>query len=222
MSLYIILDDSKLDVTTLSTARILELYNQLAFELGKPEVKRFSSRTTAESRIVGIADAARAAKKGKGLLNKVEVETKDGPVEVDLNKLAIDPSKHPGGIEEKPAPALKPSPTPKATAPAAAGSPRWARPKKEAAAKVAYRPKTGSIQEQMYQWLTQPGGIPIEEFCQRAKATGMRDRSFFVPQSVWSGLRYLFVTSKGYGLSFDGSHIQLLIPADEREANGKK
>jgi hypothetical protein len=36
--------------------------------------------------------------------NLITVETADGPTEVDLNKLAIDPSNNPGGIKTPPAP----------------------------------------------------------------------------------------------------------------------
>lgn len=209
MSLFIIIDDTKVDVTTLTTARILELYNQLAFELGKPEVKRFSSRTTGESRLVGIADAAREARKGKGLLN--ETDQRQVKQEAEMRK-----------AEQKPAPAPTPKPTPAPTAPVAAGAPRWARPKKEPAAKIAYKPRPGSSQAIMYDALTQPGGIDIEQFCEAMKAAGIKDKTLHSPPSVWSCLRYLFVTSKGYGLTFDGRNIGLVVPKDERDPNGSK
>ena len=68
----------------------------------------------------------------------------------------------------------------------------------------------------MYNLLTRPHGISIHAFCEEMKQ--FRDKTLRQPATVWSCLRYLFVTSKGYGLHFDGTNISLVVPADERDA----
>lgn len=97
----------------------------------------------------------------------------------------------------------------------------WRRPKHEKAAKVAYRPKDGTIQATMYGLLTRPGGILVEEFCTIVEATGTRDKTLFTPSNVWAAMRYLYVASRGYGLDFDGQRLALIVPADERMTGAK-
>lgn len=229
MSIIIQIDDQKVDVTTLSTARILELYNQLAFELDKPQVKRFATRPKAEGRLIGIADEAR--QKGKatkqGLMFQGKLDEHQQAKSKGKTVTAADVFDNPTGWlgngskpAEKPAPASTPAPTPAPTAAPAAGTARWAKPKKEPASKIAYRPRPGSSQAMMYGLLARPEGIDIQDFCDIMKGEGIKDKTLHTPPSVWSCLRYLFVTSKGYGLSFDGSRIRLLVPADERDAAG--
>lgn len=232
MSIMIIIDDKQVDVTSLSTARIVELYNQLAFELDEDPVKRFATRPKAEGRLIAIADRHRLAHpkpakkddlmfQGKLAEHKQASELDDPDVKAMMaTNGGIAPA--PKTVKESPAPAPKPSPAPAPAAPAAAGTPRWARPKDERPAKIAYKPRPGSSQAQMYDLLTQPGGIDINKFCAAMVKAGIKDKTLHTPPSVWSCLRYLFVTSKGYGLSFDGTHIQLLVPKDEREPNGHK
>jgi hypothetical protein len=225
MSIIIQIDDQKLDVTTLSTARILELYNQLAFELDKPQVKRFATRPKAEGRLIGIADEARQKGKAKSKNNETLVNdsgtklVSDGPNSFKL-ELSESDQKLVEKAKKEPAPASTPAPTPAPTAAPAAGTARWAKPKKEPASKIAYRPRPGSSQAMMYGLLARPEGIDIQDFCDIMKGEGIKDKTLHTPPSVWSCLRYLFVTSKGYGLSFDGSRIRLLVPADERDAAG--
>lgn len=104
----------------------------------------------------------------------------------------------------------------KASAPAKA--PRWARPKREEAAKIAYRPKADTVQAFMYGLLTTTGGVTMEVFCSLMKQHGTKDQTLYTPSMVWSALRYLFVSLRGYGLAFDGTKLSLLVPADERDA----
>ncbi len=106
--------------------------------------------------------------------------------------------------------------TPAAPAPVAEKRDIWRRPKNEAAQRVAYRPVAGSVQAGLYDIITKPGGVSMEEYCRRAAQLNTRDRGLYNPPQVWGALRYLFVTKRGYGLDFDGELIRLLVPADER------
>lgn len=207
MSIIIIIDDKQVDVSTLSTARIVELYNQLAFELGENTVSRFATRPKAEGRLIGIADRHRLAhpKPVKGA-DDLMFQGK-----LDKHQKA----------KQEPAPAPKPSPAPAPAALVAPGAVRWAKAKREEPAKIAYKPRPGSSQAKMYDLLARPEGVDIQDFCDIMKGEGIKDKTLHTPPSVWSCLRYLFVTSKGYGLSFDGSRLQLLVPKDEREPVGK-
>lgn len=97
-------------------------------------------------------------------------------------------------------------------------SDRWRRVKREEPQKVAYRPLPGSVQDGLYQLLTASPALTMEEYCARASELNTSDRTLFVAPQVWGALRYLFVTKRGYGLDFDGTHIRLIVPADERPA----
>jgi hypothetical protein len=109
----------------------------------------------------------------------------------------------------------------------APATPRWRKPKKTPASKVAYRPRAGSLQERMYTLLTQCGpdgerGITVEEFCDFMAKAGAKP-TMTKHEQTWSNLGYLFVSLRGYGLEFDGSRIWLLVPKEERDAvAGKK
>jgi hypothetical protein len=104
--------------------------------------------------------------------------------------------------------------------PPVASTPRelWRRAKTIKPSKISYRPKAGSVQAQMYTLLTATPPVTIEAFCAAMPATGTKDKVFLTPPRAWSRLNYLFVTQKGYGLDFDGTHIRLLVPTDERDA----
>lgn len=97
----------------------------------------------------------------------------------------------------------------------------WRRPKHENPSKIAYRPEDGTVQAGLYALLTKPGGIEMDAYCAAAKQLKTKDSTLFTPPSVWGALRYLFVTSRGYGLDFDGTKLQLLVPADERQSSRK-
>ena len=100
--------------------------------------------------------------------------------------------------------------------PAPAAKPeRWRRPKRCEPGPVAYKPRAGSKQAVMYDLLTLAPRVSLERVCETMLAHGGSERSW-VPEKVWGELSFVLATQKGYGLDFDGTTIQLLIPADER------
>lgn len=104
-------------------------------------------------------------------------------------------------------------------------TPRYLRSKAVAASKVGYLPK-GAKQVRMYELLTtrepESGrivGVTLEEFVQAMNDfNGNTDRGMWRVSEVWGPVSFLFATQKGYGLTFDGSRIALVIPASERTA----
>lgn len=230
------------NVSTLATSDIVATYNELAFELGEPSVNRFANRSKAESRLVAVADRHAAM-----LRNRCGTEAPVGAAEpvtlvqkhtADGASVLVKPTQDPVLVSQTITPSAdghsvtvdtqvtvqldgsdKAQIKAEAAArtPVAEGAPRWAKPKQEAASKTAYRPRPNSSQQRMYDMLTrEPNGIDIEEFCAAMKDEG--DKTLHQPSTVWSCLRYLFVTSKGYGLNFDGHNLRLIVPQDEREA----
>lgn len=101
-------------------------------------------------------------------------------------------------------------------APAPKG-PRWKRPKEYKPAKVCYKPRPKSLQEEFYEKLTQEGGIEIREYCDFVNGKCPKLRAPKTPSNVWSGLVYMFVSQKGYGLKFDGERLYLIPAEIERE-----
>ena len=171
-------------------------------------------------------------------------EAKAGAIEVNPSGTAIVHTGEPGSFklvlseEDKTliadeAAARKPAELPKSeqliaaaaaarTAPTPGGrSNIWRRPKHENPSKIAYRPEDGTVQAGLYALLTQPGGITMDAYCAAAQALKTKDRTLFTPPAVWGALRYLFVTTRGYGLDFDGTVLKLLVPNDERQSSRK-
>lgn len=211
----VILNGETLDVQTLTTAQIIETYNTLAQAMGETTtVNRFSNRSRAESRFISICER---------WADYQEPAPVSRPVEEDIFA-----AKQEEELLERLAPetvTLSPEDQQQVTAeaqgrPAApvSTSTRWAKPKREEPARVAYRARSGSLQQVMYLLLTREGGVTMSEFCEAMRATGTKDKTLYTPSSVWSALRYLFCALRGYGLSFDGTHLRLLVPADERES----
>lgn len=206
--MIISINSVSINVNDLTTAQIIQHYNDMAFELGETPVTRFANRTKAESRLVGIADrhANFLATRPAAKVEEPTVGSDTVPVKAEPVQLTESDTQ-----QVKAEAAIR-----RAVKTLEVGGPRWARPKQEAASKVAYRPRAGSSQSVMYGLLTLPGGINIHMFCEEMKQ--FKDKTLHQPATVWSCLRYLFVTSKGYGLTFDGSNIALVVPADERDA----
>lgn len=208
--MQIIVQGQTYEVNQMETSAIIRLYNDMAFEMGETAVNRFATRGKAESRLIGMSDRYNEWLAKRPQAQKVEPEA---PVVIE----AVAPVEAPAvQLTDTDTQQVKAEAATRRAAPVEAGSPRWARAKYEAPAKVAYRPRAGSSQAVMYSLLTRPNGIDIHDFCEEMKQ--FRDKTLHQPATVWSCLRYLFVTSKGYGLNFDGQRISLIVPADERDA----
>ncbi len=101
----------------------------------------------------------------------------------------------------------------------ASPSQRWRKPKEVAPAKKAYRPRPGSLQEQIYQLLIEPEGATPERICAGAIQAGASAKSWQA-HLAWNEIKYLLVTVRGYGLKFDGTNLFLLLPKVEHDAKG--
>lgn len=218
-----------INFTDVPTSTLVTVYNACAVLLGSNPVKKFADRATAEKRtkfaLSQLAPEKRPAPFTEALPGgataldtmKGSVRAKDaphpaiksvtsvsGPALAEASKEAIVTTK-----DATPTPAVTPT------------GERWRRPKRVAPGKVAYRPRPGSLQQAMYDLLTQEGGVTVEAFCAEMERLGAKPTMTKLAQT-WSNLGYLFVTLKGYGLEFDGQVIKLLVPADERAAVAQK
>lgn len=99
---------------------------------------------------------------------------------------------------------------------------RWRREKYKEPSKVSYAPRSGSLQEKMAKLLTRTRsgeltGITAEKFCETVNGyEESKGKVPWEPSSMWSSLNYLFVSQKGYGMRFTGTHIMLIEAADHR------
>jgi len=111
--------------------------------------------------------------------------------------------------------------------PVVAGKPvpkeRWRREKYTAPGKTSYAPRKNSLQEKMMKLLTRTRsgnlvGVTAEKFCEDTNAFSPNANVKWTPSNMWSQLNYLFVSQKGYGLKFNGTHIMLIEAEDHRAA----
>lgn len=104
---------------------------------------------------------------------------------------------------------------------------RWRREKYTPPGPVSYAPRKGSLQEKMVKILTKHRkgelvGVTAEKFCADTNEfSGLRaDKNvLWAPSNMWSQLNYLFVTQKGYGMRFNGTHIMLIESEQHRVAS---
>lgn len=229
-----------IDFTNVPTAELVATHNECAEALGINPVKKFSDRATAEKRTRFVLSQILPAKRpgrfreepalpggAKALeAKKADMDVKPPPprkmTDAEANAAA---QKNSAAIRGEAPESADPTTDP-AVAPLVAhllankkapAGPRWRKPKKVAPSKIAYRPKPNSLQQQMYNMLTAPGGVTVEAFCAAMEAAGAKP-TMTRPEQTWSNLGYLFVSLRGYGLEFDGQRIWLLVPADERDA----
>lgn len=194
---------NNLNVKNTSLRELVGEYNAAARYLGETEIKKFADRETAERRVTAIVERAEAKRTGNGhATDTIIVEDQFG-TRVEI-------------AAKKPQEPSQTAPNPPASPPP--GSQRWQRAKEEAPSRVAYRPRKGTQQERIYDLLTRETGTEIVDFCSIMNAALDKGKQPWTPSNTWSGLRYLFVANRGYGLSFDGSRLRLLVPKDERDA----
>lgn len=198
------------DFSTVTMADLRTTYNNAADELGMTSVKKFADRETAVRRVTQIMKQLEEQQRTA----KLPEDASSGVVAPPVERLQAAVREAIDAPPPVTTPAVAAAPAPKPEA--------WRKPKHLNASKVAYRPRADSVQARQYALLTQEGGITLEAFCAAGPSTGTKDKSFLSPAGVWSGLNYLFVSLKGYGLDFDGTHIRLLVPGDEREQPAKK
>lgn len=220
-----------IDFTNIGTKTLVATHNACVALLGGTPVKKFADRATAEKRTAFVLSQVTPAKRPAPFTE--EEPLPGGARQLDAMKGSVraKDAPHPAikSITSVSGPALErrnvghdlktadTTPTP----PVSEKTPRWRKPKKVAPAKVAYRPRAGSLQHRMYQMLTRESehgfGCTVEEFCEDQRQAGAAPTMLKLEQT-WSNLGYLFVSQKGYGLEFDGERIWLLVPADERDA----
>jgi len=194
----------------LTGPQLVDLHNLIAANIGQGRVKRFADAKTAVRRTWAMLEAYEAEVKAEASTLD-EFHAKHQAMHAPKVTTSVSNPPNIPNTDRVKASISNPSNKP----------PRWARPKHEAAGRIAYRPKDGSIQYVMYMSLTRQGGTPMEEFCAIMRDSGTRDKTLYTPPMVWSALRYLFVDRRGYGLDFDGQRLSLLVPKDERDGAGK-
>lgn len=225
--------------------QLLELYNLVSSNLGRGRVKRFSDNKAAIRRTWAILQEYDAQPDDDFQMSEEELSKQTGrpkaeaPVvaEVGNDSAVVQDTSQPNSFKVQlsdadkaqiaaEGAARKSAELPKSeqllqaaaaarTAPSGRGN-VWRRVKREEPSKIAYKPRPGTLQGQMYEGLTRDGGISMEDFCDLVEKSGSKDKMMYTPSGVWGGLRYLFVTLRGYGLDFDGKMLKLLVPADER------
>lgn len=208
------------NVTDLTGPQLIELYNLVSSNLGRGRVKRFADTKSAIRRTWTILQEYAAQPED----DQHDDLQDDSEMVSYENKVQLSETDKAQVADE--AAARKPAELPKseqllqaAAAARAAPSGRgnvWRRKKREEPSKIAYKPRPGTLQGQMYDGLTREGGISMEDFCDLVEKSGSKDKMMYTPSGVWGGLRYLFVTLRGYGLDFDGNMLKLLVPGDER------
>lgn len=229
----------------MSMAGLVELYNLVSSNLGRGWVKRFADTKAAIRRTWAILQEYDAQPDDDFQMSEEELAKQTGrpkaeaPVlaEVGNGSAVVQDTSQPNAFKVQlsdadkaqiaaEGAARKPAELPKSeqllqaaaaarTAPSGRGN-VWRRVKREEPSKIAYKPRPGTLQGQMYDGLTRDGGISMEDFCDLVEKSGSKDKMMYTPSGVWGGLRYLFVTLRGYGLDFDGKMLKLLVPADER------
>ncbi len=199
-----------INLEVMTNAELVRMYNELQFELGSDaEVSRFSDSKSAVRRTWAKLEEYAKAKPETQMKGSVKAADAPHPAIKSITSTQVAPAAKPAAKKAE------------ATTPAAKRS-IWRRAKHEAASKTAYRPEAGTVQAQLYDILTaKPEGLTMEDYCAAAAKVKTKDATLFTPSSVWGALRYLFVTNRGYGLSFDGSVLKLLVPADERQSSRK-
>jgi hypothetical protein len=226
-------------LTGMNGGQLLELYNLVSSNLGRGRVKRFADTKSAIRRTWAILqEYAVQPEEGAEIIepgdprwdeSKTHALVRDNGETVTDTKGAVTLTDTDKAQVASEAADRKTDELPKSeqllqAAAAARREPTtsrrgniWRRAKHEDAARTAYRPRPGSLQRVMYDALTREGGITMEDFCDVVEKSGSRDKMMYNPSGVWGGLRYLFVTLRGYGLDFDGERLRLLVPKDERE-----
>jgi len=103
------------------------------------------------------------------------------------------------------------------------------KPAEKKPAKVAYRPKVGTKQGEMYELLTAKitsdpasdlGASWADLRTLRLAQSPDRDVEW-TPAALWGSVCRLFHHRRGYGCKTDGQRVWLIIPADERAAPPK-
>lgn len=213
-------------IDDMTGAQLLELYNLVSSNLGRGRVKRFADTKSAIRRTWTILQEYDAQDEGGD-----PALVRDNGEKVVDTKGAVTLSESDKAQIASEAASRPPAPKSEQLLQAAAAARKepttggrgniWRRAKHENVSKVAYRPEAGTVQGELYALLTRPGGITMEDYCEAAQKIKTKDATLFTPSSVWGALRYLFVTNRGYGLNFDGTKLQLIVPQDERQSSRK-
>jgi hypothetical protein len=215
-----------IDFTGVDTKTLVAAHNACAEMLGVAPVARFADRKTAERRTQFALSLIEPTRRPEPFRERAsekaffdeatgrnarEFMEKTAPVDESPKSPRV-----PLGTKRDAALAAEVA---KPTPPVASKADRWRRPKSIPPAKVAHRPRPLTLQSKMYDLLRVPGGVLVEDFVAAMEATGAKG---WWPANVWGSVAFLFSSSRGYGVRFDGSRIELVVPADERVSPPRK